>query len=166
MADELRIRGYEPGDESGILEGWNAIFPEADGQSERDLRYWSWAYERNNLGRVESHVALIDGRIVGQYASIPQRAFEGDRSCTVGLVVDCYIEKAYRRLGSGPGLIVDLAEGLHSSYCGSHATHVEGGDVLTHGYTTRLSHKSALENPPVRGLLVWTLLARKPAQPR
>lgn len=149
MTAPLTIRPYEAGDEHGILAGWNAIFPDQDGQDERGLDYWRWAFEQNNLGRTESIVALVDEgsgpRVVAQYASIPQRAVDQDEEVTIGLVVDGFVLPGYRRLAGPAGLIIALAKKLHECYCAPDPTLVQNGHVLTHGYTTKL-YRTAKRN--------------------
>ena len=76
--EAIEIRPYQPGDEDSIVEGWNAVFPAQDGLAERDLAYWRWQFEQNTLARTEVAVAIAGGRVVGQYAAVPQRALVED----------------------------------------------------------------------------------------
>ena len=41
MSDAIEIRGYRPGDEHGILAGYNKVFPTPDGKVRpRTLEHW------------------------------------------------------------------------------------------------------------------------------
>lgn len=134
MASELEIRPYRPGDETSIVAAWNAIFPQQDGLEPRDESYWAWQFRDNTVQRTEVIVACAGGSVVGQYASVPQRAVDEGKVVTIGLVADAFVLPAWRRAGGRPGLIVHLARELHRSYCGPRARRTERGHSLLYGY--------------------------------
>jgi hypothetical protein len=138
MSSNLEIRPYRPGDEVAIVDAWNSIFPAQDGQAPRSLDSWRWAFAENPLRRCESVLAFVEGELVGQYASVPQRAINHGREATLGLVVDGFVHPGHRRAGGSPGLIVHLAHELHRRWCGPRATEIRPGHLLNHGYTTQL----------------------------
>jgi hypothetical protein len=84
MSSNLEIRPYRPGDEVAIVDAWNSIFPAQDGQAPRSLDSWRWAFAENPLRRCESVLAFVEGELVGQYASVPQRAINHGREATLG----------------------------------------------------------------------------------
>ncbi len=110
------------------------MFPAQDGLAERDLAYWRWQFEQNTLARTEVAVAIAGGRVVGQYAAVPQRALDEGGEITTGLVVDAFVLPEYRRAGSRPGIIIHLARDLHDCWCGPRARLVDRGHSLLYGY--------------------------------
>ena len=75
MADPITIRAYRPGDEHGLLTGYNAVFPKP-----RSLAHWNWQFRDNPVGAV--HIAVAEHEehgIVGAYTSMPVRVrMEGE----------------------------------------------------------------------------------------
>lgn len=138
MTTDLEIRSYQQGDEASIVEGWNEIFPAQDGIPPRDVAYWDWQFRNNPIGRPEIVVADVAGRIVGQYACVPQRARSEGQSTTIGLIVDAFVLPEYRRARGRPGLVIHLAQRLHELYCGPRAEcggQSDGaGHALLYGY--------------------------------
>src|SRR5262245_65286904 len=49
MSDPVTIRAYRPGDEHGIVAGYNAVSPKA-----RSMAHWQWKLGHNPVGRVQS----------------------------------------------------------------------------------------------------------------
>ena len=134
MTLDVEIRPYQAGDETSIVEGWNAIFPAQDGLRARDVAYWNWEFRDNPLAQTEVIVAIGDGGVVGQYACVPMRAVDEGQDTTIGLIVDAFVLPAWRRAGGRPGLIIHLARALHDAYCGPRATLSERGHSLLYGY--------------------------------
>ncbi|MEZ5988076.1 MAG: GNAT family N-acetyltransferase [Planctomycetota bacterium] len=134
VVGDVVVRPWRDGDEVGIVEGWNAIFPAQDGLAPRDLAYWRWQYREHPLGRTEVAVAEREGRIVGQYAAIPFRAVSEGEEVTIGGVCDAYVLPEHRRAGGRPGLIVHVVRMLHECWCGPDAALVRPGHVLLYGY--------------------------------
>ena len=63
-------RAYKPGDEAGLMALWKAAFP--DGESGRaELDYWNWQFRDPPAGTARFRLAVVDEKIVGQYAVIP-----------------------------------------------------------------------------------------------
>ncbi|MCB9919046.1 MAG: GNAT family N-acetyltransferase [Planctomycetes bacterium] len=140
MSERPEIRSYQSGDEASIVEGWNAVFPAQDGVPSRDVPYWRWLFEDNPVGRPEITVAIVDDRVVGQYACVPMRAVDEskpDRRASIGLIVDAFVLPQYRRALGRPGLVIHLAQRLHDLYCGPRAEdgmHGDHGHDLLYGY--------------------------------
>ncbi len=134
MANAVEIRPWQPGDESSIVAGWNRIFPAQDGLRPRDLAYWQWQFRDNPSGPTEVAVAVADGRVVGQYACVPQRAVDEGMPMTIGLIADAFVLPEFRRAGGRPGLIIHLARALHGFYCGAQASRRAPGHSLLYGY--------------------------------
>jgi len=103
--DRLRLRAYAPGDEAGILECYNQIFPVP-----RSLRHWQWKFRDNPVGEFQISLAEDSetGAIVGQYAAIPLAVWmEGGRGKTAQ-IVDLLVLPSWRRYGGRPGLFAHL----------------------------------------------------------
>lgn len=131
---EILIRPYESGDEQSILEAWNRIFPAQDNVPTRDLDYWTWQFRSNPIGRSEIICALVDDKVVAQYACVPLAAIDEGEDITIGCICDAFVLPEYRRAGSRPGLIIQVAERLHRAYCGKDAEHNAPGHSLLYGY--------------------------------
>lgn len=133
MSGSPEIRSYRPGDEASIVEGWNAIFPAQDGLRARDVAYWDWLFRKNPVGRPEITLAVDEGRVVGQYACVPQRSLDEGQDATIGLIVDAFVLPEYRRALGRPGLVIHLAQRLHELYCGPRAEDGGRPDGSGHG---------------------------------
>ena len=131
---EIEIRPYESGDEHSILEAWNLVFPAQDKLPERDLAHWTWQYRTNPLGRSEIICAVVDAKVVAQYACVPLAAVDEGQDITIGCVCDAFVLPEYRRAGQRPGLIIHVAERLHRAYCGRDAELITPGHSLLYGY--------------------------------
>lgn len=108
MSDPIAIRGFRPGDEHGLLAGYNQVFPTPDGKIQpRSLAHWQWKFLRNPAGGVHATVAEHPAAgIVGCYVTLPVRIRIEGKDAIAGQVVDLYVLPEYRRAGPRPGLFV------------------------------------------------------------
>ncbi|MBI1382295.1 MAG: GNAT family N-acetyltransferase [Planctomycetaceae bacterium] len=115
---EYTIRPYEPGDEHGILEGFNLVFGADNPRHvERTLEEWRWAFDRHPRGR-RIMVALHNDRIVGQYAGIAYRTnLMGEERDFVHMV-DSFMVHEYRARYKRPGLFVHTVLRFFEEFCG------------------------------------------------
>lgn len=108
---EVTLRAYRPGDEVGILAGYNQVFPTPDGRIQpRSMAHWRWKFQDNPAGQI--HVAVAEhpaAGIVGCYVTLPVRTWLQGEEKTCGQVVDLYVLPEYRRIGPRPGLFVNVA---------------------------------------------------------
>lgn len=87
------VRPYQPGDEIGINDLFNAMF-----ERRRPLAVWQWKFDRNPATK-EKVIAVAEsdsGKIVGVYASMPIRFRVGDRTVIAAQPVDNCIAPDYR----------------------------------------------------------------------
>lgn len=121
MTDPVEIRAYRPGDEHGLLAGYNKVFPTADGVIKpRSMAHWLWKYRDNPTGVV--HVAVADHRehgIVGCYATMPLRLWVEQEQKICGQVIDLYVLPEWRRHGERPGLFVHCGLAHYRLFGGS-----------------------------------------------
>ena len=75
MSEPIQIRPYRAGDEAGILDCYNRVFPDPEaGIPKRSLEHWNWKFRDNPSGLIQHQLAVHeDQRIVGIYAGIPVR---------------------------------------------------------------------------------------------
>jgi len=108
---DVEIRAYRPGDEEGILAGYNKVFPTADGSIKpRTMAHWRWKFLDNPTGLV--HIAVAEDQtagIVGCYVTLPYRIWIEQKPAIAGQVVDLYVLPEFRRVGARPGLFVNVA---------------------------------------------------------
>jgi hypothetical protein len=102
-APAYEIRPYRSGDEHGILEAFNRIFARVDPTFRpRTLAEWRWQYERNPSGRRIFLAVAEDGRILAQYAGIPQRILLDGQPTFFSQSVDSMSDPEFRRLAREP----------------------------------------------------------------
>lgn len=132
MSDPIQIRTYRPGDETGILECYNRIFPTPDGRIRpRTLAHWRWKFPGNPTGLLHQVVAEhVDLGIVGGYAGIPVRIWSEGREQLAAQGVDLMVLPPWRRHGARPGLFIHLGWKYHELWCGAAA----GKVLFTYGW--------------------------------
>jgi GNAT superfamily N-acetyltransferase len=91
------VRAFRDGDEKGILDLWEAVYPERPYQVEQWTRWWQWMYRDNPCGRGKICLADYDGQIVGQYAITPMMLKIGDDVVPGSLSLDTMTHPEYRR---------------------------------------------------------------------
>lgn len=118
-APAYEIRAYRPGDEHAILEAFNRIFARVDpGFRARTLAEWRWLYERNPAGlRVQLAVGA-DGRVLAQYAGIPQRVLLDGQPTFFSQSVDSMSDPDFRRLTREP-LFVQVGRAFDAAFGGA-----------------------------------------------
>ncbi len=104
------VRPYEAGDEEGIVDLFNRVFSEGNpGFERRTVADWSAIYVDNPAG-LQTFVATDDdGRIIGNYSSIPAHCHAKGRRLMSTQAVDTCVEKAYRGRLSKRSVFVTLA---------------------------------------------------------
>ena len=132
MTDEVELRAYRPGDEVGILDCYNRIFPDAEhGIPARSAAHWEWKFGANPTGRVQHVVAEHrDQGIIGGYAGIPVAIWSEGREQLAAQGVDLMVLPAWRRYGPRPGLFVHIGWKFHELYCGAD----DGKVLFTYGW--------------------------------
>lgn len=101
MHNELSLRLYEPGDETGIIELFNASFP-----VKIDRAHWQWKYADNPAGFPLISVASQGTKIVGHICLNPVLSRIKGKTVRSAQAVDMMVSKDYR----GTRLIVQLAK--------------------------------------------------------
>src|SRR6185436_468227 len=103
QALSYEVRLYRPGDEHAILEAFNRIFARVDPTFRpRTLEEWRWQYERNPSGRRIFLAVAEDGRVLAQYAGIPQRMLLDGQPGSFSQSVDSMSDPDHRRLAREP----------------------------------------------------------------
>jgi len=120
MTDPVSIRAYRSGDEQGIVDSYNQVFPTKDGRIPwRSLAHWRWKFLANPAGQI--HITVADHAqqgIVGAYPVLPVRIqLEGKRALA-GQPVDLVVVPEFRRYGERPGLFVHLGRKNYALYGG------------------------------------------------
>ena len=109
MSDEVTIRAYRPGDEHGLVEGYNKMFPQP-----RDLQHWYWKFRDapigdNPVGRTQIAVADAgDAGIVGTYTSMMVRVRMEGEDLVAAQGLDMWVFPEFRRKAARPGLFVQV----------------------------------------------------------
>jgi hypothetical protein len=117
-APGFRIRSYQPGDEPAILETFNRIFARVDPTFRpRTLEEWRWQYERNPSGQRIWLAVGDDGRVLAQYAGIPQRVLLDGEPGFFSQSVDSMADPEFRRLAREP-LFVQAGRAYDAAFGG------------------------------------------------
>ena len=118
-APAYEIRAYRPGDEHAILAAFNRIFARVDpGFHPRALQEWRWLYERNPSGRRIQLAVAEDGRVLAQYAGIPQRVLLDGQPTSFSQSVDSMSDPEFRRLSREP-LFVQVGRAFDAGFGGT-----------------------------------------------
>jgi hypothetical protein len=115
MADPITIRAYRPGDEHGLLAGYNAVFP-----NPRSLAHWNWQFRDNPVGAV--HIAVAEHEqhgIVGAYTSMPVRVRMEGEDLVAAQGLDMWVLPDFRRHGARPGLFVHIGWKMYELFGGT-----------------------------------------------
>jgi L-amino acid N-acyltransferase YncA len=113
------VRAYQPGDEHAILAAFNRIFARVDpGFVPRTLEEWRWLYERNPSGRRIFLAVAEDGRVLAQYAGIPQRVWLDGAPTSFSQSVDSMSDPDSRRLAREP-LFVQVGRAFDAAFGGT-----------------------------------------------
>ncbi|HKE01680.1 MAG TPA: hypothetical protein VKE69_11765 [Planctomycetota bacterium] len=164
VPDELpgfKIRRYRPGDESGILRGFERVFaPGNPAFTPKSIAHWRWQFSENPDG-MQVYVAIDDasGEVAGHFACVPRRAKCGDRLGVATEGVDSYVDSRFRGGLRRPGLFVVLAVRFFRDYA-------DGGNLFDYGLPVSAAWR--MGNAFLRYRVVSHLLAleRSVAEPR
>lgn len=88
------VREMQPGDETGILDLFGRTFG-----AERSSEHWRWKFLSNPAGREVVVAVDRDGRIVGQFASLPNRGRVDGREAPISQLLDHMVDAPLRRHG-------------------------------------------------------------------
>lgn len=115
----LEIRELRAGEEASLLACFNETFAQIDVTFRpRSMETWRWAFERNPAGR-RIFVAVSEGRVVAQYASLPVRMLLDGQPTHFGQIVDSMAHPGYRRGLKRPGIFVRTALPFFDHYGGA-----------------------------------------------
>lgn len=107
----VTIRPYRPGDEQAILDTFNVVFRETNGEGyvDRAIDTWNWQFRDNPEGLRISLAVTDDGTVAAQYAGVPlrQATWHGDQIFVH--IVDSFVHPEYRQGLKAPGLFVNTA---------------------------------------------------------
>jgi len=96
MKREWSVRTLREGDEEGIYELWQAVYPLEQYDRASWLRWWRWKYRENPAGTGQIWVADHRGKIVGQDAFIFMQMKVGNEILKACQNVDLVIHPDYR----------------------------------------------------------------------
>lgn len=117
-APAYQVRAYRSGDEPAILEAFNRIFARVDPTFRpRTLEEWRWQYERNPSGCRIYLAVSEDGRVLAQYAGIPQRVLLDGEPSYFSQSVDSMSDPEFRRLAREP-LFVQVGRSFDANFGG------------------------------------------------
>ncbi|MSR61536.1 MAG: hypothetical protein EXS08_03690 [Planctomycetes bacterium] len=131
------IRAYQPGDELAILEAFNRIFARVDPSfTPRTLEEWRWSYARNPSGTRIQLAVTPEGRVLAQYAGLPQRALVDGQPTCFSQSVDSMADPEARKLAREP-LFVQVGRAFDAAYGGEGA----GQDMLMWGLPVPVAYR-------------------------
>jgi hypothetical protein len=125
----FKIRKYQPGDEVGILDGFNRVFAIGNPAFRpREMRRWRWEFLENPEG-TQIMVAVHEetGAIAGHFAGLPRKFAGNGREGHVAEAVDSYVDPRFRAALRRPGLFVVMALTWFREFCG------DRGDFFAYG---------------------------------
>lgn len=126
---EWTVRPYEAGDERGILDLFNEVFSEVNPDFEhRKIEEWHWQFRDSPLGNQTSVAIDEDGRIIGQYTSIPFRTWLRGKEEVTSQIVDSCVASEYRRSLKREGVFLTVGKLYFDIFAYCHPT------VLCYGY--------------------------------
>lgn len=100
MKTDYIVREYREGDDVQINDLFNSVFAE-----KRTLKDWEWKFKLNPVSDLNLvTVAEAEGRIVGNYASIPMAFHYAGERILVGQPVDTFVHPDYR----GTKILLDM----------------------------------------------------------
>ncbi|MFH1998978.1 MAG: GNAT family N-acetyltransferase [Planctomycetota bacterium] len=123
------IRAYEPGDEEGIVSLFNEVFSEVNPDFEhRTMDEWYWQFRDSPLGNQTSVAIDDDGKVIGQYTSIPFPTWLRGEVQVTSQIVDSCVAAEYRRSLKREGVFLSVATRYFDIFAYGHPT------VLCYGY--------------------------------
>lgn len=111
LRNRVTIRPYRPGDEHAILDTFNLVFRETNGEGyvDRTIDVWNWQFRDNPEGLRISLAVTDDGTVAAQYAGVPLRHATWRGEQTFVHIVDSFVHPQYRQGLKAPGLFVNTA---------------------------------------------------------
>ena len=108
MKTDYTVREYREGDEIQINDLFNNVFTE-----NRTLKDWEWKFKLNPVSDLNLvTVAESEGRIVGNYASMPMALHYAGERILVGQPVDTFVHPYYR----GTKILLDMFKRHEETY--------------------------------------------------
>jgi len=109
MADELRVRTYEPGDEEWLVATFSAIF------KERTPAEWRWLFRECPGGASEVDIRILEanGRPVGSVGHIGIPVWVEGKRLRLAIGCDMMVEPAFRGRGGAEQMITSFRESGH-----------------------------------------------------
>jgi hypothetical protein len=116
---QYEVRAYRPGDEHGILEAFNRIFAQVDPNFvPRTLAHWRWEYLENPSGLRIYLCITAEGRVLAQYAGLPQRIRIEGEPTYFSQSVDSLGDPEFRRGLAKVPLFVQAGKAYDENYGG------------------------------------------------
>jgi len=115
MNPNWHIRSYHDGDEKQILKLRRAVFGDLDPVRLKEST-WQWQFQNNPSGKAVCFLAESEGKIVGQYVTIPTRFSIRGKETRVAFSCDTMIHPEYRRQGMFSALAREVYDHLETRY--------------------------------------------------
>ena len=107
---DYEIRHYRPGDETRILETFNAVFSEGNPDYvPRTLEQWYWEFRDNPAGNQIVLAVAPDGRVICQYCCLPYFVNLRGERVKAGCGIDSFLDPGYRRGLKREGVFLRVA---------------------------------------------------------
>jgi len=113
MIRNWHIRPYRDGDEKQILNLRQVVFGDLDPVRLKEST-WRWQFQNNPSGKAICFVAKSNGKIVGQYVTIPTRFSIQGKETLLAFSCDTMIHPGYRRQGMFSALARELYDSLET----------------------------------------------------
>ncbi|MCP4898676.1 MAG: GNAT family N-acetyltransferase [bacterium] len=152
----IQLRPYEAGDERAINREFNRVF-----RTDRPLEEWWWKFRSIEGGR-PIMVAIHDGELLAQYASVPYPIQVDGKMWSAAQIVDVFSTRNARRLFAKKGVWVQTVERFFDHFASG------GSYPLLFGFPGRRALRlgilqlgyDAVEPQPIRYLSRRTLPLR------
>ena len=121
MGQAWSVSAYKEGDENGIFELMEAVYPEKKYDREKWMRWWRWMYMNNPAGVSRIWIATHGDKIVGHYPLIPTNMKIGNEIVIASQNIDLMTHPDYRHQGmfstlEKKALIEADKEGINVTY--------------------------------------------------
>jgi SAM-dependent methyltransferase len=111
--EEYTIRGYEPGDETRILELFEQVF-----HHRRDLAHWAWKFRDSPYGGLRISLAVdAEGRAAAQYAAYPVPFFHSSGAPVIAHQIGDQMTRPGARGRLGTSLVARAARDFYARFC-------------------------------------------------
>ncbi len=99
MKQEWSVRAYREGDEKGIYQLYQAVYPSEERDWDRWMKWWRWLYRNNPAGTGQVWVADHRGKLVGQYPIIFMQMKVGNELLKASQNIDLMTHPDYQHQG-------------------------------------------------------------------